>query len=134
MFGRISGRRPVALPVSWFGSAGHHGTGVWQNQSMAQALSDLLTPERLAALHTLADKYGVKDVRVFGSYARGDAKPDSDLDLLVNIEYGRGVAMRLVRFYQEARTLLGVNVDVVTADGLDPRLHARVFREARPIG
>ena len=107
---------------------------MWQNQSMAQALSDLLTPARLAALHTLADKYGVKDVRVFGSYARGDAKPDSDLDLLVNIEYGRGVAMRLVRFYQEARTLLGVNVDVVTADGLDPRLHARVFREARPIG
>ena len=101
---------------------------------MAQALSDVLTPERLTALHTLADKYGVKDVRVFGSYARGDAKPDSDLDLLVNIEYGRGVAMRLVRFYQEANKLLGLHVDVVTADGLDPRLHARIFREARPIG
>jgi hypothetical protein len=101
---------------------------------MARVLSDVLTPERLAALHTLANKYGVKDVRVFGSYARGDATPDSDLDLLVNIDYGRGVAMRLVHFYQEAKKLLGLNVDVVTADGLDPRLHARIFREARPIG
>ena len=101
---------------------------------MTQVLSDVLTKERLAALHALADKYGVTDLRVFGSYARGDAKQDSDLDRLVNIEYGRGVAMRLVHFYQDAKKLLGVNVDVVTADGLDPRLHARVFREARPIG
>lgn len=101
---------------------------------MAQAISDVLTPERLAALRVLADKYGIKDVRVFGSYARGEARPDSDLDLLVNIDYGRGVAMRLVRFYREARKLLGLNVEVVTADGLDPKLHARIFREARPIG
>ena len=89
---------------------------------------------RLAALHTLADKYGVKDVRVFGSYARGEANPDSDLDLLVNIGYGRGVAMRLVHFHQGAKKLLGLNVDVITADGLDRRLHARIFREAWPIG
>lgn len=101
---------------------------------MARSLSDVLTPERLAALLALADKHGVTDVRVFGSYARGEAEPDSDLDLLVNIEYGRGVAMRLVRFYQEAKTLLGLNVDVVTVDGLDPKLHARIFREARSIG
>lgn len=79
---------------------------------MTQVLSDVLTPERLAALHTLADKYGVTDLRVFGSYARGDATQDSDLDLLVNIEYGRGVAMRLVHFYQDARKLLGLEVDV----------------------
>lgn len=60
-------------------------------------------------------------------------KPESDLDLLVDIEYGRGVAMRLVHFCQEARKLLGVKVDVVTEGGLDRRLHARIFREAQPL-
>lgn len=100
---------------------------------MAQALSDVLPPDRLAALRALAAKYGVKDLRVFGSYARGEAGPESDLDLLVDIEYGRGVAMRLVHFYQEARKLLGMNVDVATVDGLDKKLHARIFREARPL-
>ena len=101
---------------------------------MAQALPDVLTPERIEALRTLAAKYGVKHLRVFGSYARGEGQPGSDLDLLVDIEYGRGVAMRLVRFYQEVHQLLGMKVDVVTADGLDKRLHARIFREARSIG
>ncbi len=100
---------------------------------MAQALSEVLTPERLAALRELATKHGVKDLRVFGSYARGEATPGSDLDLLVDIEYGRGVAMRLVHFCQQARELLSMNVDVVTADGLDRKLHARIFREARPL-
>lgn len=100
---------------------------------MTAALSDVLTPERLAALHALAAKYGVKDLRVFGSYARGEAKPESDLDLLVDIDYGRGVAMRLVHFQQEVRNLLGMRVDIVTADGLDRKLHARIFREARPL-
>ena len=100
---------------------------------MAQTLSDVLTPERLAALRALAAKYGVKDLRVFGSYARGEAGPDANLDLLVDIEYGRGVGMRLVHFYQEARRLLGVKLDVVTVGALDERLHARILREARPL-
>jgi len=40
--------------------------------------------------------------------------------------------MRLVHFCQQARELLSVNV-VVTEDGLDRKLHARIFREARPL-
>jgi predicted nucleotidyltransferase len=100
---------------------------------MTQALPEALTPERLVALRALAARYGVKDLRVFGSRARGEARPESDFDLLVDIEYGRGVAMRLVRFYREVQKLLGVEVDVLTVDGLDRKLHARILREARPI-
>ena len=92
-----------------------------------------LDEPRLAALQRIAERYGVRDIRVFGSRARGEARPDSDLDLLVNIEYGRGVARRLVRFCAEASRTLGVRVDVLTEDGLDPVLHARILREARPL-
>ena len=85
----------------------------------------LLDEPGLAILREIAKRYGVRDLRVFGSRARGEARPNSDLDLLVNIEYGRGVARRLVRFCTEASRALGMRVDVV--------LHARILREARPF-
>ena len=70
---------------------------------------------------------------LFGSYARGDAGPESDLDLLIKIEYGRGVSSRLVDFVLALQELLGMRVDVVTEGGLDPKVHARIFREARAL-
>lgn len=100
---------------------------------MSQAPTDVLTPERLEALRALARKYGVKDLRVFGSYARGEAGPDSDLDLLVRLDYGSGVVDRFLDFCDEAERLLGMKVDVLTERALDPHLHARIFREARPL-
>lgn len=100
---------------------------------MEATTSGRLDAARLATLRLIADRYGVRDLRVFGSHARGEGRPDSDLDLLVNIEYGRGVARRLVRFCTEATRALGIRVDVVTEDGLDPVLHAGIFREARPL-
>ncbi|KAA0253513.1 nucleotidyltransferase [Acidobacteria bacterium ACD] len=84
-------------------------------------------------LRELAVRYGVRDIRVFGSRSRGDARPDSDLDLLVRVDYERGVGRRLVRFCLEASRLLGLRVDVVTERSLDPTLHARILREARAL-
>ena len=100
---------------------------------MAQALSDVVTPDRLVALRALAAKYGVRDLCVFGSYARGEAGPESDLDLLVDIEYGRGVARRFLGFCEEAERLLGMKVDVLTRGALHQDLHGRIFSEARQL-
>ena len=100
---------------------------------MALVLAEILTSDRLAALKELAARYGVKDLRVFGSYARGEAGPESDLDLLVDIDYGPGVADRFLDFCEEAERLLGIKVDVLTQAALDRDLHARIFREARSL-
>lgn len=86
-----------------------------------------------AELRQLGARYGVRNIRVFGSYARGDARPGSDLDLLVSVDYSPGVGRRLVRFYMEASRLLGLDVDVVTDRALDPSLHARILNEARAL-
>jgi hypothetical protein len=100
---------------------------------MAPPVNPLLNVERIEALRKLGERYGVSNIRVFGSFARGEAGPDSDLDLLVSLDYRRGVAQRFLRFCEEASRLLGMKVDVVTERALDSRLHAPILREARPL-
>ena len=71
-----------------------------------------LVDEKKKEIREIAAKHGARNVRVFGSVARGDARPDSDVDFLVDMEPGR--------------TLL----DVVTEYGLKPRTRDRVLKEA----
>ena len=80
----------------------------------------------------IAHKNGAHDVRIFGSVARGDARPDSDIDFLVNLEAGRSL-LDLARLLRELQTLLGHNVDVVTEAGLRPRICPQVLKDARPL-
>jgi len=80
----------------------------------------------------IATRYGARDVRVFGSVARGDAGPDSDVDLLVNLEPGRSL-LDLGSLLMDLRDLLGREVDVVTEAGLRSRIRQRVLAEARPL-
>jgi predicted nucleotidyltransferase len=79
-----------------------------------------------------AHKHGAFDVRVFGSVARGDACPDSDIDFLVRLESGRSL-MDLARLLRELQALLGCKVEIVTEAGLRQRIRAQVLREARPL-
>ncbi len=87
-----------------------------------------LAPERLIAT---AARHGARNVRVFGSVARGTATEDSDLDLLVDFEPGRNL-FDLVGLKQEIEEALGgrKKVDVVTENALSPRIRERVLREA----
>lgn len=80
----------------------------------------------------IAARNGAVNVRIFGSVARGDNRPDSDIDFLVNLEAGRSL-LDLARFLRELQTLLGQKVDVVTEAGLRARIRSDVLREARPL-
>jgi len=77
----------------------------------------------------LARAHGAHNLRLFGSAARGDDRPDSDLDLLVEMEPGRSLVDH-VALKQDLEELLGHDVDVVTEQSLHPRLRDRVLREA----
>lgn len=80
----------------------------------------------------LAERHGIERVRVFGSSVRGEAGPDSDLDLLVRLRPGHGFS-DFMAFCEEAEATLGRRVDVVTEDGLSPYLRDRVLAEAVPL-
>jgi predicted nucleotidyltransferase len=91
----------------------------------------LLASQRQDILE-IAARYGARNVRIFGSMARGDAGPDSDLDILVDMEPGRSM-FDLGGLLYDLQAFLGVDVDVVTEKGLRPRIRERVLREAVPL-
>ena len=80
----------------------------------------------------IAARHGAYNVRIFGSVARGEARPDSDIDFLVNLEENRSL-LDLARMLRELQTLLDCKVDVVTEAGLRPRIRPQVLKDARPL-
>lgn len=80
----------------------------------------------------LAARYGVTNVRVFGSMARGDADENSDVDLLVQPLPGTSL-LDLGGLLMDAQELLGRHVDVVSEGALAPPIRDRVLREAQPL-
>lgn len=80
-------------------------------------------------IEAIASEHGVVAIRVFGSVARGDAGEKSDVDLLVELEQGRGL-FDLGAFLTEVQNLVGESVDVVTPNGLRSRIRDRVVRES----
>ena len=84
------------------------------------------------AILRLAAIYGIRQVRVFGSVARGESAVTSDLDVLVDFEPGRSL-LDQVGFEQELEALLGCPVDVVAEGGISPYLEARIHQEAVPL-
>ena len=77
----------------------------------------------------LAAKHGAYNVRVFGSVARGDSDPRSDIDFLVDLERGRTLS-DLGGLLIDLEEVLGTPVDVVTERGLRARIRERVLTEA----
>lgn len=80
----------------------------------------------------IAGAHGAKNIRIFGSAARGEGGPASDVDLLVDMEQGRNL-LDLVALWQDLEELLGCRVDVITDGGISPYLRERIYAEAIPL-
>ena len=93
---------------------------------------DNLVQQRRADILRLAAEHGARNVRVFGSFARGESRSDSDLDLLVELEDGRTL-LDQIALLQDLEDLLGRKVDVVTERALHRLIHERILREAQPL-
>ncbi len=81
---------------------------------------------RLATLH------GVKNIRLFGSVARGQTTAASDVDFLVEMEPGHGL-FDLSGFKLDMEDLLGCPVDVATPGAIDPRMKDRIYADLQPL-
>ncbi len=77
----------------------------------------------------IAASYGAYNLRVFGSVARGEAKPDSDVDLLVELEPQRTL-LDQIALMQSLSELLGRKVDVTEPETLHELIRDQVLREA----
>ncbi len=93
--------------------------------------ADLLKEKRAEILR-IAARRGARNVRIFGSVARGVADAQSDIDILVDMEAGRSL-LDLGGLWSDLNDLLGVKVDVVTEKGLRKRIRERVLEEAVPL-
>ncbi len=80
----------------------------------------------------IATRHGAHDVRVFGSVAREEAEPASDVDILVRLESGRSL-IDLIAVKQDLEDLLDRTVDVVTEASISPHIRDQVIQSAVPL-
>lgn len=92
---------------------------------------DALNQKRSRILD-LAAQHGARNVRIFGSMARGDAGPSSDVDFLVDMDSERSL-FDMADLVSALEDLLGRKVDVVTENSLYWLVRRRVLKEARPL-
>jgi predicted nucleotidyltransferase len=95
-----------------------------------QSLESILAALR-AELPHLNEEYGVRSIGVFGSRVHGTHRPDSDLDLLVELGDKPIGLFAYVRMQAHLSQLLGVAVDLVDRKGLKPHIGNRILSEVR---
>jgi len=88
--------------------------------------------QNAARLRRKLGALGARNIRLFGSVARGDDRPDSDIDLLVDLAPSVGL-FALGRMRTQAERILGASVDVVPANSLKPDVAERALAEAIPL-
>jgi predicted nucleotidyltransferase len=91
-----------------------------------------LIEEKREDIVSIAARHGARNVRLFGSVARGEDRPDSDVDLLVDVGpttsswFPAGLAL-------DIEEVLGRPVEIVTEKGLNPLIKEQVLQEAVPL-
>ena len=111
---KLSAGRRTETPTSIRGQVGEQAAALRRER-----------PRLLAA----AARRGMSNVRVFGSVARGDARPDSDIDLLIELKPGRTL-IDLAGFRHDATRILGHDVDVATPSILRDEFRDEVLSQA----
>ena len=82
----------------------------------------------------LAEKYGVEVIGVFGSYVRGEQRPDSDVDILVELKRPARISLiGIVELEEYLSDLLGVKVDLAIRKNLRKRIGQRIMSEIVPL-
>ncbi|MBN1974608.1 MAG: nucleotidyltransferase family protein [Sedimentisphaerales bacterium] len=78
------------------------------------------------------NKQGASKIAVFGSYARGEAKPDSDIDILVDFSHRKSL-LEFVKIERELSEALGIKVDLLTEKAISPYLIDDIKRQMKVI-
>ena len=91
-----------------------------------------LTKNRREQIIRIAERHGANNVRIFGSIVRGEATPDSDIDLLVDVGQHR-TPFFPGGLIADLQDLLGCKVEIVTRDALHECIRDRVLQEAVPL-
>ena len=86
-----------------------------------------------AMLPTLRERYGVLAVWLFGSRLRGEARPDSDLDILVEFDDRPLSLLKFVELENHLSDALGLRVDLVEKQALKPRIGQHILAEAQRV-
>lgn len=82
----------------------------------------------------ICKRYGVRELAVFGSAARGDLRPESDVDMLVDFESDARIGLvKFASLSEELEGLVGRTVDLVTKTGLKQRVRSEVLAEAQLV-
>ncbi len=92
------------------------------------AISPIIQNKRDDILRIVTQN-GASNVRVFGSQTRDEANPESDIDLLIQLESGRSL-LDLIAIKQDLEDLLGCKEDVLTEAAISPYLRERILYEA----
>lgn len=95
-------------------------------------MNNELLKDKRAQILAIAAQHGAHNVRIFGSVARGEARADSDIDFLVDLEKGRSL-LDLGGLLMDLQDFLGCRVDVATEKGLRQRIRERILQEAVPL-
>jgi hypothetical protein len=86
-----------------------------------------------ARLAAICGRYGIAELQLFGSRARGTARPDSDIDVLYVLQPGRRLGWEIEQLADDLGDVFGRPVDLVSARALHPLLRPSVLAEARPV-
>jgi predicted nucleotidyltransferase len=101
-------------------------------QRQRPTLEDILFTLRVH-LPELREQYGVRTLGVFGSYVRGEQRPQSDLDLLVEFDGRPLTLIQVISLEQHLSDLLGVKVDLVEKKSLKPAIGRHILQEVVPV-